>query len=158
MPLVRVFTTCRFCLREPHAGMRRSNRSSATSIDVSLQLPGDLSDLVRLDDVAFLDVVEVLDPDAALEALGHLAHVILEALERPDTAVIDDDAVADDARPPVPNDRAADHVTTGDHADAGNPEQSAHLCGPELGLPLLGREHPRECRADVVDRVVDHAV
>src|SRR5437879_13090246 len=41
----------------------------------SLYLP----DLVRLDQVAFLDVVVALEVDAALETLGHLAHVLLEA-------------------------------------------------------------------------------
>src|SRR4029453_2921724 len=102
MPLVRVFTTCRFSLREAHAGMRRSNLSSATSIDVSLQLSGDLSDLVRLDDVAFLDVIEVRDPDTALEPLAHLTDVVLEAAERADPAVVRNDPVADDPAPRGP--------------------------------------------------------
>src|SRR5689334_4542078 len=38
---------------------------------------GDLLDGVRLDHVAFLDVVEALEADAALEALLHLARVVL---------------------------------------------------------------------------------
>ena len=48
---------------------------------MSLQLAGDLADLVRLDDVALFHVVEVLDPDAALEPFAHLTDVILEAAE-----------------------------------------------------------------------------
>src|SRR5512132_4722784 len=120
MPPVSVFTTCRFSLREPHPGMRRSNRSSATSIDVSLQLSGDLSDLVRLDDVAFLDVVEVFDPDSALEPLAHLADVVLDAAERADPAVVRDDAVADDAGPRVADDRALQDVRTSDQTHLGD--------------------------------------
>src|SRR5262249_33377949 len=59
----------------------------------------DLADLVRLDQVAFLDVVVALEVDAALEALGDLADVVLEALERVDRGLVDDCAVADDAGP-----------------------------------------------------------
>src|SRR4030095_409096 len=158
MPPVSVFTTCRFSLREAHAGMRRSNRSSATSIDVSLQLSGDLSDLVRLDDVAFLDVVEVLDPDTALEPLAHLADVVLEAAERADPAVVRNDAVADDAGPRGPDDRALQDGRAGDHADLRDAEHGTDLGPPELRLALLGLEHPAQGATDVIDRVVNHAV
>src|SRR6478672_5810063 len=58
----------------------------------------DLADLVGLDQVAFLDVVEALEVDAALEALGQLAHVVLEALQRVDRGLVDDGAVTDDPR------------------------------------------------------------
>ena len=37
--------------------------------------------MIHLDDIADLDVVEVLDTDAALVAGLHLAHVVLEPLE-----------------------------------------------------------------------------
>src|SRR2546430_10034473 len=56
---------------------------------------GDLLDAIRFDQVADLDVVEVLDADAALEALPHLAHVVLEALEGGDRALVHLHAVAD---------------------------------------------------------------
>src|SRR6185436_20008840 len=158
MPLVRVFTTCRFSLREAHAGMRRSNLSRATSIDVSLQLSGDLSDLVRLDDVAFLDVVEVRDPDTALEPLTHLADVVLEAAERADPAGVRNDAVADDPGTRVPDDRALQDVRAGDQAHLRDAEHGTDLGPTELRLALLGLEHPAQGAADVIDRVVDHAV
>ena len=41
----------------------------------------DLARLVDLEHVAFLEVVEALEQDAALEALLDLAHVVLEALQ-----------------------------------------------------------------------------
>src|SRR5437667_4805552 len=81
IPAVRAFTTWRFSLSEVHPGMRRSNRSSATSMfggslrgdrSERSERAGDLADVERLDHVAFLDVLEVLQPDAALETLGHL--------------------------------------------------------------------------------------
>src|SRR5687767_14934610 len=94
-----------------------------------LQLAGDLADLVRLDDVTFLQVVEVLDPDAALEALRDLSNVVLEAAERPDPAVVRDDAVANDPGATVPHDRATGDVAPGDHAHLRNPEQRPDLRG-----------------------------
>ena len=45
------------------------------------------------DDVADLDVVVVLEPDAALEASLHLAHVVLEAAERAQAAFVDEDVI-----------------------------------------------------------------
>ena len=50
----------------------------------------DLARLVDLEDVAFLDVVEALEQDAALEALRDLADVVLEALELSDRRLVDD--------------------------------------------------------------------
>src|SRR2546422_1250911 len=58
-----------------------------------------LFDAVGLDQVADLHVVEVLNADAALEALANLAHVVLEALERPDRPFVHLDAVADHPHP-----------------------------------------------------------
>src|SRR6185503_20635835 len=49
-----------------------------------------LLDEEGLDHVADLDVVVALQADAALEARGHLAHVLLEATQRGETAVPDD--------------------------------------------------------------------
>src|SRR3954469_12140967 len=54
--------------------------------------PFDLTRLVDLEDVAFLDVVEALEQDAALEAFLDLADVVLEALELGDAGFVDDRA------------------------------------------------------------------
>ena len=69
--------------------------------------PLDLARLVGLEDVAFLHVVEAVEQDAALEALGDLADVVLEAPQLRDRRVVDDRAVADDAHLRVPADDAA---------------------------------------------------
>src|SRR5690606_40855136 len=50
------------------------------------QRPLDLVGAERLDPVTDLEVVVVLDRDAALETLADLAHVILEPLERREIA------------------------------------------------------------------------
>src|SRR6202789_4397253 len=47
-----------------------------------------------LDDVAFLDVIEVAQADAALHAVGHFADIVFDALERADLALEDLRAVA----------------------------------------------------------------
>ena len=66
----------------------------------------DLALLVGLDDVALLEVLEVGQADAALEAGLHLAHVVLEALERRDRALPDDRALAEEAHLRAAGDRA----------------------------------------------------
>src|SRR3954468_11513676 len=91
-------------------------------------LPG-LFDLVRLDDVARLQVRVVLEPDAAFEALRHFADVVLEAPQARDLAGVDLLALA-----PQPQERAAGdlplhHRGAGDRAELRDVEEVSHL-GP----------------------------
>src|SRR6185312_13383317 len=88
---------------------------------------GHLADGVHLEDVALLDVVVAVDGEAALEALGHLADIVLEALERADPAVVDDGAVADDAHLRAALDGALGDHASGDRADPRRPERLPHL-------------------------------
>src|SRR4029077_18408979 len=71
-------------------------------------------DVEAFDDVALLHVLVVGERHAALLAGLHLAHLVLETLERRKLAFVDHDIVADEAHP-----RAAAHDTVGDAA-AGN--------------------------------------
>src|SRR4249920_2642572 len=87
----------------------------------------DLLDAVRFDQVAHLDVVEVLDADAALEPLADLAHVVLEALQRRQRAVVHFHAVANDADAPGARDHAAAHETAGNRAKLRDLEDLADL-------------------------------
>src|SRR5919198_4361087 len=130
----RPFTTERLSFSEVASGRRRSRRSSATNKG----LPRDLHHLVGLDDVTLLDVLEVLQPDAALIAGRHRAHVLLEAAQGVDAAVVDDHAVAHQPGP-----AATVHLPGGDvrahhHADARHAEQLPHLGRAELALLELG--------------------
>src|SRR5256885_1962930 len=56
---------------------------------LGLQRACNLLGAIRLDDIADLEVVEVLDSNTALVALLHFAHVVLEAAKRSDCAVVD---------------------------------------------------------------------
>src|SRR5690349_16712593 len=56
-------------------------------------LTRDLALLERLDDVALVQVLEVGEADAALEARLDLAHVVLEPAQRADGALPDDGAL-----------------------------------------------------------------
>src|SRR5688572_8890889 len=77
----------------------------------------DLDDFVHLELVALLHVVEAADRQAALEPGLHLTHVVLEALERVELAVVDDDVVAQHADARAATDDAFEHVAAGDRAD-----------------------------------------
>src|SRR5437764_9208054 len=74
----------------------------------------DLLNAIRLDQVAHLQVVEVLDADAALEPLAHFAHVVLEALERGQGAVVHLDTVAHHPHPPGAWNHARAYEAAGD--------------------------------------------
>src|SRR4029453_17697865 len=131
--------------------------SSSRTAD-AVWLPRDLHHLVVLDHVAFLDVVEVLQPDAALVAGRHGPDVVLEAAQRLDATVVDDHAVADQ-----PGLGAADHlpagdVRAGDHPDPRHPEQGPHLGAAQRALLVLGREHALERALDVLHHLVDDRV
>src|SRR5689334_13258377 len=86
-------TTLRLSLSDLAPGIERLSLRMPTNM-ISAELRLDLFDLEALDDVAFLHVLEVLERDAALEPLGDLLHVVLEAAQAREPAGPDDDAVA----------------------------------------------------------------
>src|SRR5689334_17426403 len=73
---------------------------------------------IALDHVTHFEVVEVLDRDTALEALAHFAHVLLEATQRRNRAVVHFDAIANEPYPTLTVDHAASHPTPGDGANS----------------------------------------
>src|SRR5262245_46971254 len=75
------------------------------------------------DDIADLDVIELLEPDAALEPALHFADIVLEAAQRSDLALVDHDVVAQQPRLRVTRARDA---SLGDDAD-GNRSVISHL-------------------------------
>src|SRR6478735_9242671 len=72
----------------------------------ALQGPGDFLDFEEFELVAFLDVVVVLQLDAALEAFLDFAHVVLDPLERLELAGVDHDVVAQQAEVRAAGDQA----------------------------------------------------
>src|SRR3970040_1695461 len=82
----------------------------------SLQSALHFDTLEALDLVARLDVVVLLDADAALGVHAHLVDVLLEAAQRFQLALDDDGVVAQHADGLVPLDHALDHHAAGDRA------------------------------------------
>src|SRR4030081_2488294 len=78
---LRPFRTWRFPLSEPPYGRCSSPVPTATRAADPLEAPSDFLGRIRLDDVAGLHALDPLDADAALEALQHLADVVLDGLE-----------------------------------------------------------------------------
>src|SRR3954468_13218157 len=119
---------------------------------------GDLADRERLEHVALLDVVVVLDRQAALESLLHLADVLLEPLQGLDDALVDDRPVPQHAHPGTALDDAARDHAAGDRADARSAERLPHLGLAQHLLDLLRREHADQGLLDVLGELIDHAV
>src|SRR5581483_7075408 len=120
--------------------------------------PLDFARLEHFEDVAFLHVVEAFEENAALEAFGHLARVVLEAFERSDRRRVDDGAVPDDAHVGVPaHDAVRDHAA-GDRAETRDLEQRANLGLADRLLRLDGGELADERLLDVVGELVDDVV
>src|SRR5215216_394345 len=122
------------------------------------ELPWDLDQLVGFDRVALLDVLEVVQPDAALIAGRDRAGILLEAPQRPDPPVVDDHAVADQPGLGPAGDLARGDIGPGDHADPRHPEGLADLGGAELALLVLGGEQALEGLLDVLHHLVDDRV
>src|SRR6185437_2930283 len=113
---------------------------------------------VALDNVADLDVVEVLDADTALEALAHFTHIILEAAQRADDAVVHLDTIANDTHATRAVDDSIAHAATSDDADARDLEYLADLRVAENHLALFGAKHAFQRELHILDGFVDDLV
>ena len=96
-------------------------------------------DLEGFEVVARLDVREVLrERHAALQPRAHFRHIVLEAAQRRDLAIVDDDVVARDARLERLADRALDHEQTGGLAVLAGGEDLADFRAADHRLERLG--------------------
>lgn len=115
-------------------------------------------DFIRLEDVALLDVVELVEPGAALVALRDLLTSSLKRLREANLS----SAMMMPSRTTrisaLPGDLALEHVAARDGAHAGDLVDLADLGAAELDLAGLGRQHALDGCLDVVDGVVDNAV
>ena len=111
-----------------------------------------------LDRIALLDVVEVVNADAALIARGNLPGVILEALEGSDLALMNHDAVANNAHLRIAGYLALLHIRARDGADAGDLEGVAHGNTAQLHLLKYGLEHALHGVLHILNRVIDDAI
>src|SRR3954468_3400984 len=122
------------------------------------QCPLDLPGLVDLHRVALLHVGVVGQHDAALKARQHLAHVVVEAPQRTDLAVVDHGTVADQADLGAARDLAVGDHAARDHTHARRAEDLADLDVADDVLDGLGRQQTLHGVAQFVDRAVDDGV
>src|SRR5882757_3997946 len=124
----------------------------------TLKGAGDFDTRIALDLIVFLNVAVVLHTDAALRPGANLVDIVLEALERFQGALENDDVVAQHANRKVPADIAVDDHATGDRAELARAEHASNGCQSDNRFLDLRREHPCEHCPDIVDRFVDDAV
>src|SRR5512139_3167837 len=158
----------RLSFREPAPGKKSSAVRTATCTGTSPRSPrpgrrsgegaGDLLDDVRLDLVADLDVVEVLDPQPALVPLEDLLDVVLEPLEGGEFPLVDHHAVPQQADIRVPGDLPRQDGAAGNRPDLGDVEGVPDLGPPLGGLLEGGLQHPLHRLLDVVHHVVDDRI
>ena len=110
----------------------KTRKKYSLRVFVSSWLCRDRDSLHReyLDDVADLEVVELVEADAALEPGLHLARVVLESPQRSDLAFVDDDVVSEEACLGVAGARDA---PLGDHAAGDGAELRDLEDVPDLG-------------------------
>src|SRR3954469_2014560 len=123
-----------------------------------LERARDLLGTITLDDIADFEIVEVLYADAALESFAHLAHVFLEASKRRDRAVVDFDALSNDASPSLAIDDPTANRAPSDRTETRDLENLANLGLSADDLTLLGSEQTFERRAHVVHRLVNDPI
>src|SRR5919202_164254 len=114
--------------------------------------------VVALDRVAGLEVVEVLEGDAALLAGDDLAHVVLHAAQRLHATVVDHLAPPPDARQPAPGDGPLEHETAGRLRGLARPEHLPDLRGAPYRLAIFGLQHACQRAPHVVYERVDYRV
>ena len=102
--------------------------------------------------------MEVGETDTALETLTHFADVVLEATQRLDGALPDDDALTQEAHLRATGDRAVEHEATRDGADLRHTEDLAHfgIAGDDLFVLRSQEAHHRPL--DVFEQFVDDLV
>src|SRR5678816_1387915 len=119
------------------------------------QRPRNFNALVALDLVTRLDVVVLLDADAALVAVAHFVDVFLEAAQRFELALEDHGVVAQHADRLVPLDHALHHHAAGNRAELRAAEHVAHFRGTDDLFADLDAENARCDLLHLVDHVVD---
>src|SRR5437764_12883024 len=118
----------------------------------------DFTHFVELQDVAVLEVLEVLEAYAALVPRGDLTHVVLEAAQGRHGRVGNDHAVAEQPDLLPARRLAFLHVAACDGADLRDLERRPHLRASGDLLGEDGLEHAFERGLDVLDQLVDDLV
>src|SRR5262245_32176735 len=123
-----------------------------------LQRALDRLDPVTLDDIADLHVLVVLERHAAFLAGGHLARVVLEALELAELAFVHHHAVADEPNIGAALDGAVGYAAAGDVADLGDLEDLKDSGVAQHGLAPHRREQAGHRLLHIIHEIVDDVV
>src|ERR1700681_2980875 len=99
---------------------------------------------VALDLVVFLHIAVVLHADSALGSGAYFVDIVFEALQGLQSALEDDDVVAQHANRKVAPHVAVDHHATRDGAELAGAEYAANRRQPHDRLLDFGRQHARE--------------
>src|SRR5919204_5850517 len=117
-----------------------------------------LLDLVGLDDVALLELLVAIDPDAALEPGDHFLDVVFETLQPGDLAFVNLFVVAQQLRHRATGDLSILHPRASDNPDLRNPDRRQHFGSafPDLhkGRLIQTLDGALDVVGDVVDDVV----
>src|SRR5207253_2226445 len=141
-----------------HVGSAALMRRYAYDRAAASERPPDLLDAVALDDVAGAHVLVFLEGHAALLTGRHLAYLVLEALQRRQLPVVDDDVVADEPHVGAALHHALGDTATGHLADLGDIEDLQDLRVAQHGLAAFRRQEARHRRFHVIHQVVDDVV
>src|SRR3972149_1476961 len=123
-----------------------------------LPLARDGLDPEALDDVGRTHVLVALERHAAFLACGHLAHLVLEALQGRKLAFVDHHIIADEPDLSATLHLALRDAAAGDLAHLGDGEHLQNLGIAEEGLVPRGCEHAGHGLLHLVDEVVDDGV
>src|SRR6266568_4820641 len=113
---------------------------------------------IRLHAVAGLEVLKPLETDAALLPCGHLAHVLLEVLERVDPPLVDHLAAPEKLDPAPTADLALHDAAAGDDAGARNLDRGDDLDPALADLAVRRFAQPLGRALHVLGELVDDVV
>src|SRR5436309_4034610 len=133
-------------------------RLAYSSLHSTVKLAVDLFHLVDLKQVAFLNVVEPGELDAALIAFTHLLGIILFAAQRLKRIIADDRAVADNPGTATALDHATQHTATSYCSHAADLEHLLYKHATLFDLALFRLEHALQRELQVVRNLIDHVI
>ena len=123
-----------------------------------LRLSRNLLHYKCLESIALSDVVELLDADTALVALGYLLNVVLEATERGDLILEDNYTVTNDTDLRLTGDLTVLDIASCDNADTGYANGLSDLRMAKENLLVRGSEQTLHSRLYLIDDLIDDTV